>query len=275
MHRDLKSHNVFLVDGEPEHHRVRLLDFGISKLLEPLGDGTGETALTTEGAILGTPHYLAPEQFDGSVDPRSDLYSLGVVMFEMLSGDLPFRAKSPVAVMMMHAKEPPPRPSVRRPDLEIPAAIESVVMKALSKAPDDRFSSAEAMSRALDEAVDYLQGALDADHQLAHAVVVPGHERLDHGGERRLAALVDHDLEEVERDLRDPRAEDLVQHVLLGGWPDLRRAEEQGELRLTFQDAVELAQLRQHLAVDALLEGEVQQGVGVNRRDRLFPHRHG
>lgn len=151
VHRDLKSDNIFLTTVHGREH-VKLIDFGISKLLEPL-DGEGEEgALTVTGAIVGTPHYISPEQAhgDASVDERADLYSLGVVLYEMLTGQLPFAGTSAVELMMKHTNQRPVAPSKRRPDLSIPAALERIVLRALEKSPARRFASASVMLSALD-----------------------------------------------------------------------------------------------------------------------------
>ena len=151
VHRDLKSDNIFLTTVHGREH-VKLIDFGISKLLEPL-DGEGEEgALTVTGAIMGTPHYISPEQAhgDASVDERADLYSLGVVLYEMLTGQLPFRGASAVELMMQHTKQRPVAPSKRRPDLDIPKALERIVLRALEKSPARRFASASVMLGALE-----------------------------------------------------------------------------------------------------------------------------
>lgn len=156
VHRDLKSDNIFLTTEHGQEH-VKLIDFGISKLLEPL-DGEGEAStLTATGAIVGTPHYISPEQAhgDASVDERSDLYSLGVVLYEMLTAKLPFAGASALELMMKHANQRPEPPSKKRPDLQIPPALERVVLRALQKSPARRFSSASVMLGAL-EATDLL-----------------------------------------------------------------------------------------------------------------------
>lgn len=141
VHRDIKPGNILLTqDGT-----LKVGDFGIAKAATITGD------VTTTGTILGTVAYLSPEQAAGiEPDARSDLYSLGCVLYELLTGRPPFIEKAPLAVAMKHLREPaPPLRSIRA---GIPRAAEQVVMRALEKDPDDRYSSAEEMQQALEQA---------------------------------------------------------------------------------------------------------------------------
>jgi len=149
IHRDLKSDNVFLAQRDGVDH-VKLLDFGISKLLRPVGDEERLASLTATGVVMGTPHYISPEAIHGEdVDQRSDIYSLGVILYEMVTGQLPFEAPSVVALLFKQVNDPPRAPSEVRPDLKIPLALEQVVLRALRKEPDERFASAQEMLDAL------------------------------------------------------------------------------------------------------------------------------
>lgn len=150
VHRDLKPGNIlFHADG-----RILIADFGLAKIIKEAteqmstADGTPPAALTSTGMIVGTPEYLSPEQGTGNpVDYRSDVYSLGVVLYQMLARRVPFTGTSPVAVAIKHALETPPLPSQFNPS--IPRAVEAVVMKAMAKKPEDRYNSAGEFARAL------------------------------------------------------------------------------------------------------------------------------
>jgi serine/threonine-protein kinase len=140
VHRDVKPENVLLDSG-----RALVADFGISKVL-----ATEQDALhTATGMVVGTPRYMSPEQAGGqrAVDARSDVYALGVMLYEMLVGDVPFNAPTPVDVLFKHLHEPPPPPRLRAAD--IPEGLEAMVLRALSKAPGDRFADAGALADAL------------------------------------------------------------------------------------------------------------------------------
>lgn len=139
VHRDVKPANVLMTrDGHPF-----LSDFGIAKIM-------AETKLTQTGASLGTPEYMSPEQAQGlPVDHRSDIYSLGVLLYRMLAGMLPFQADTPVALLHQHAYEPPPPLRERAPG--VPKSIERIVMRALAKDPAQRYSTAGELADALED----------------------------------------------------------------------------------------------------------------------------
>lgn len=144
VHRDIKPSNI-LID---QHGETLLTDFGIAKIVE----GSKATQLTSDGTILGTPAYMAPEQASGKkVDARSDIYSLGVVLYELLTGRPPYQAETPLAVALMHLNDPLPPPRTVRPG--IPESLERVVLKAMAKDPDQRFQSAGEMEQALKQAL--------------------------------------------------------------------------------------------------------------------------
>ncbi len=142
IHRDIKSSNImFTAEGEPV-----LTDFGIAKMLSDAAQ------LSATGSVMGSPAYMAPEQAAGQpVDARSDLYALGIVLYEMVCGRVPFQADSPTAVMMQHITQPPPPPRQFNPQL--PAAAEAVIQKALAKDPAARFSRVSEMATAFQTAV--------------------------------------------------------------------------------------------------------------------------
>ncbi len=132
VHRDIKPHNIVVgTDG-----RLKVTDFGIAR--------SGASQMTEAGSIVGTAQYLSPEQARGApVDPRSDLYSLGVVLYEMLTGKVPFSGDTPVEIAMKHLSQVPEPPSELRK--EVPHDLDAVVMRALAKDPDHRYASAEEM----------------------------------------------------------------------------------------------------------------------------------
>ena len=137
IHRDIKPHNV-IVDPEGV---VKVTDFGIAR--------AGASQMTEEGAIIGTAQYLSPEQARGApVDQTSDLYSGGIVLFELLTGEVPFTGQSPVEIAMKHLSEVPEAPSALRP--EVPPDLDLVVLRALAKEPADRYQSAAAMDADLE-----------------------------------------------------------------------------------------------------------------------------
>src|SRR5437588_2222238 len=132
VHRDIKPHNV-LVDGEG---RLKVTDFGIAR--------AGASQMTEAGSIIGTAQYLSPEQAKGApVDQTSDLYSVGVVLYELLTGVVPFTGDTPVEIAMKHLSAIPESPSAKR--AEIPRELDLVVMRALAKDPAERYQSAEEM----------------------------------------------------------------------------------------------------------------------------------
>ena len=137
VHRDIKPHNVMAdADG-----RLKVTDFGIAR--------AGVSQMTEAGSIIGTAQYLSPEQARGAaVDQRSDLYSVGILLYEMLTGTVPFTGSSPVEIAMKHLSDTPRPPSVQRP--EIPPDLDMVVLRALAKNPDDRFQTAEEVDAELD-----------------------------------------------------------------------------------------------------------------------------
>ena len=138
IHRDIKPQNILLDEAE----RVYLADFGIAKMVE------GSSGLTATGMISGTPQYMAPEQaMAGVVDNRADIYALGIVAYEMLTGRVPFAADTPVAVLMKHVQDPIPVPSTR----DVPEPLMRALLKALAKRPEDRWPTAVAFVKALAE----------------------------------------------------------------------------------------------------------------------------
>ena len=139
IHRDIKPHNVIL----DEEGRAKVTDFGIAR--------AGASDMTETGSIMGTAQYLSPEQAQGQpVSPRSDLYSIGVMLYELLTGRVPFDAESPVAIAVRHVSDRPIPPAEINPD--VPPALDAVVMKALEKEPARRFADADEFIAALEAA---------------------------------------------------------------------------------------------------------------------------
>ena len=152
VHRDLKPENAILVDmGGWE--RVKIIDFGLVKLVGDVAAAFGQGALTSTGLVFGTPAYIAPEQALGRpVDMRADLYAMGVILFHMLAGSLPFDAVDPAAVMRMHVKQPAPRLDSRIAAPWTTPELIALVDGALIKEPEHRFPRADVMIAALDDA---------------------------------------------------------------------------------------------------------------------------
>jgi serine/threonine-protein kinase len=144
VHRDLKPANVFLVRGGDAEARVKLLDFGIAKRID------GATARTDPNMIVGTIEYLSPEQIrGGALDGRSDLYALGVTLYRMLAGALPFKGENIATIIHQHLSVAPVSLRERAPDLAIPARLDAAVLRLLAKSPGDRPASARDAKREL------------------------------------------------------------------------------------------------------------------------------
>ncbi len=183
VHRDLKPENIMLIerDGDPDF--VKLMDFGIASVrMEKGNDSTTTTArLTQAGMVYGTPHYMSPEQVVGAeIDHRVDLYSVGVMLFEMVTGKLPFDSDSLVRLMSMHITETVPLPSSVCADARLPAALDTLVLKLLAKAPDDRPQSADEVRAEL----------LAIDEQVKTGKVAPVHIQALSGSTTQGKALV-------------------------------------------------------------------------------------
>jgi len=151
IHRDLKPSNIMLIDYEDEKDYVKVVDFGVAKLITAGGE---QQKLTQMGEVCGSPVYMSPEQVQGlELDNRSDIYSMGVVIYETLTGRLPILGKTMVETMSKHITEMPPRFNEIRPDLYIPERLEAVVFKALAKNTADRHQTMADLMRDLDTAI--------------------------------------------------------------------------------------------------------------------------
>jgi len=149
VHRDLKPDNIMVSEGSRAELRVKVLDFGLSKLVDRR---MGSSLMTQPGRLLGTPLYMAPEQVVGEeADERSDIYAAGLILYEMLAGERPFKEKDSTHLFL--SRPTAEAPSIREnvPELEIPDELEALMLRALQRAREDRFQTAEELLTALDE----------------------------------------------------------------------------------------------------------------------------
>ncbi len=166
VHRDVKPSNVLL----DERGNCLLSDFGIAKIVE------GTSKFTGTGGLVGTPAYMSPEQGIGEkVDRRGDIYSLGVILYEMATGRAPFNAETPIAIVIKHINDPLPPPRLSNPAL--PEALERVILRSLAKNPDDRFATAAEMVRALQSAIPVERPATLAPSRATAEATQPGAAR--------------------------------------------------------------------------------------------------
>jgi serine/threonine-protein kinase len=175
VHRDLKPDNIMLVERDGQRDVVKILDFGIAKVTQPMSGGE---ALTQAGVIFGTPEYLSPEQALGeTVDARTDVYAAGVILYEMLAGRRPFESEDKVRIISMHLAHAPPRLRDVSPLNEVPVALEQAIFQSLEKSREHRFATAGAFLQALEDAEEPLEsgptrlsgpmGALEAGDTVA------------------------------------------------------------------------------------------------------------
>ncbi len=148
LHRDIKPSNILLRDGE----HVYLADFGLVKHMRD------ESAITQTGCLIGTPEYMAPELSEETATPQSDIYALGIVLYQMLTGQVPFKSQTPMGIYWKHLREQPAPPSQINP--LITRRVEQVVLRALEKAPQRRYASARAFADAYHEAIEASVGHL-------------------------------------------------------------------------------------------------------------------
>ncbi len=179
VHRDLKPHNVMIVNQPGVRDLIKLLDFGLAKFLTEETGGKQESTLTQAGTVFGTPAYMPPEQAAGSdADPRSDLYSTGVMLFEMVIGKRPFYSDSRADLIRQHLLMPPPIPSAVAPDAHIPRKLEQCILTAMEKSVDKRFASASDFATALDT-ID-VDGAREGVARSAVYPTLTGSTTVDH-----------------------------------------------------------------------------------------------
>jgi serine/threonine-protein kinase len=197
VHRDLKPDNVFLTSVGEESDFVKVLDFGVAKLKEQ--DKKGAT-VTKTGTIFGTPRYMSPEQAKGkTVDARGDLYAIGIMLYEMVMGYVPFESDNHLGVLILHVQKAPATFQEMRPDIIVPPKLEALVFKLLAKDPDHRYQTAEALIRALEQVdkslEDIFRLVVRRKDALAHgldvAAITPTSfdTRMDSGAEQALSTL--------------------------------------------------------------------------------------
>jgi serine/threonine protein kinase len=148
VHRDIKPENVFIVQ-RGENDFVKVVDFGVSKAVRTAEEGMDSLRLTRTGVLLGTPLYMSPEQArgDDEVDARTDVWAVGILLYECLTGDVPFRANNYLRVIAQVLSTEIVSPSVLRPELDIPASVDGLVMHALARDPNQRFADMAAFER--------------------------------------------------------------------------------------------------------------------------------
>jgi eukaryotic-like serine/threonine-protein kinase len=145
VHRDLKPDNIHIGRGDGDKDLVKVVDFGLAKVI-------GSSKLTRAGMVFGTPHYMSPEQAAGEVvDHRADIYALGVVMYEMFTGKVPFEADSYMGVLTKHMYMAPAPPSSLWPEIKSLGALEDVILRCLQKRPEARYDNLAALLAHLDE----------------------------------------------------------------------------------------------------------------------------
>lgn len=171
VHRDIKPGNIVLTQDEHGQEMAKVLDFGIAKLRQAAGDA--QTGMTMTGMVVGTPLYMSPEQFMGKkpgeeIDGRTDLYSLGVVLYQMVTARLPFEGDTLYSIMMQHIQGNARPPDELVPELNIPPKLSRVILKSMDKARELRFQNAEEFIAALDEVANDTSSSVSVEAPLAH-----------------------------------------------------------------------------------------------------------
>ena len=155
VHRDIKPGNILLTRDEQGQETAKVLDFGIAKLREAAGGDGKSSGMTMTGMLVGTPLYMSPEQFmgkkGGEIDGRTDIYSLGVVLYQMVTGQAPFDGDTLYTLMLQHMEGNVKPPHERVPELHLPEALSQVILKAIDKSREQRYQTAEEFIAAMDE----------------------------------------------------------------------------------------------------------------------------
>lgn len=148
FHRDVKPENCFRIDRHSTKDFIKVLDFGIAKIMR---SSSPDESLSQTGMVFGTPEYMSPEQARGAtVDHRTDVYAVGIMLYEMVTGKVPFTGNSNLEILAQQANDPPMPPRKMAPHLAIPAELEAIILRTLSKRPEDRYPTVEALARAID-----------------------------------------------------------------------------------------------------------------------------
>jgi serine/threonine protein kinase len=159
VHRDLKPENIILEPVRSGGDFVKVVDFGLAKIRAE----SQQPSITSPGIVCGTPEYMSPEQARGDpLDARSDLYAVGVILYQLLTGRLPFEAESPTQVVLAHLTQPPKDPRSVAPERHIPEGLARLALRTLAKDAKDRYQSADEMSAALSEALDAVEDRVSA-----------------------------------------------------------------------------------------------------------------
>jgi serine/threonine-protein kinase len=165
IHRDLKPANIVCFNHRRTQDFVKVLDFGIAKITDP---GADYVPLTRDGIVCGTPAYMSPEQVQGfELDQRSDLFSLGIILYQTITGMLPFHAESAVEVATKIVIEEPAPSSRVRPEWSYPAELEAIVTKLLRKRKEDRFANANEVKKALESCIETLKARQDVSLEMS------------------------------------------------------------------------------------------------------------
>jgi serine/threonine-protein kinase len=154
IHRDLKPANLMVVDADSPYEKIKVMDFGLAKLADPPSRSMVHNPVTSSDFAVGTPGYISPEQVQGGeMDHRSDLYSVGIILFELLTGRLPFTGDETMDVLLAHATQPPPTFAAIGAAVWVPTSIEEVVQRCLAKDPNDRPASARDLAEMYESAL--------------------------------------------------------------------------------------------------------------------------